>query len=36
MSSSFLQMAVESRDLSQEIAVCKTEEIHKIATQNFE
>ena len=36
MSSSFLQMAVESRDLSQEIAVCKTEEIHKITTQNFE
>jgi hypothetical protein len=27
-------MAVESRDLSQEIAVCKTEEIHKITTQN--
>ena len=36
MSSSFLQMAVESRDLSQEIAICKTEEIHKITTQNFE
>ena len=36
MSSSFLQMAVESRDLSQEIGVYKTEEIHKITTQNFE
>ena len=35
MSSSFLQLAVGSRDLSQaekEITLCKAEQIHKMAT----
>ena len=37
MSSSFLQLAVGSRDLSQagkEITVCKAEQVHKMTTQS--